>query len=103
MRRFLPSPPLAEVDGTDAGWSSLVARWAHNPKVAGSNPAPATKETQRNPLETVGFWLSGANRSQLSPTANNPTKRHLGAGFPRDSLGASPSFTNEFGDLRRRY
>src|SRR5262249_53069796 len=26
-----------------AGWSSPVARWAHNPKVAGSNPAPATK------------------------------------------------------------
>jgi hypothetical protein len=25
-----------------AGWSSPVARWAHNPKVAGSNPAPAT-------------------------------------------------------------
>ena len=28
---------------SDAGWSSLVARRAHNPKVAGSNPAPATK------------------------------------------------------------
>jgi hypothetical protein len=27
-----------------AGWSSLVARWAHNPKVGGSNPPPATKE-----------------------------------------------------------
>src|SRR5438132_478244 len=26
----------------NAGWSSPVARWAHNPKVAGSNPAPAT-------------------------------------------------------------
>ena len=25
-----------------AGWSSLVARWAHNPKVEGSNPSPAT-------------------------------------------------------------
>ena len=25
-----------------AGWSSPVARWAHNSKVAGSNPAPAT-------------------------------------------------------------
>src|SRR5579864_8346747 len=25
-----------------AGWSSLVARWAHNPKVGGSNPHPAT-------------------------------------------------------------
>ena len=27
-----------------AEWSSPVARWAHNPKVVGSNPAPATKE-----------------------------------------------------------
>src|SRR5215472_14584294 len=27
-----------------AGWSSLVARWAHNPKVGGSNPPPATKQ-----------------------------------------------------------
>ena len=25
-----------------AGWSSLVARWAHNPEVVGPNPAPAT-------------------------------------------------------------
>ncbi len=29
--------------GSIAGWSSLVARRAHNPKVVGSNPAPATK------------------------------------------------------------
>ena len=27
----------------NAGWSSLVARQAHNLKAAGSNPAPATK------------------------------------------------------------
>ena len=27
---------------TDAGWSSSVARRAHNPEVAGSNPVPAT-------------------------------------------------------------
>jgi hypothetical protein len=33
----LYSPPHS-----DAGWSSLVARRAHNPKVVGSNPAPAT-------------------------------------------------------------
>ena len=25
-----------------AGWSSLAARRAHNPKVGGSNPSPAT-------------------------------------------------------------
>ena len=34
------SPPL--IIYNIAGWSSLVARWAHNPKVVGSNPAPAT-------------------------------------------------------------
>ena len=29
-----------------AGWSSSVARRAHNPKVVGSNPAPATKNPE---------------------------------------------------------
>ena len=33
------------LDHSDAGWSSLVARRAHNPKVVGSNPAPATNST----------------------------------------------------------
>jgi hypothetical protein len=28
----------------NAGWSSLVARRAHNPEVTGSNPVPATKK-----------------------------------------------------------
>jgi hypothetical protein len=28
-----------------AGWSSLVARRAHNPEVVGSNPTPATSKT----------------------------------------------------------
>jgi hypothetical protein len=32
----------------DAGWSSQVARRAHNPEVAGSNPAPATPEGPGN-------------------------------------------------------
>jgi hypothetical protein len=34
-----------------AGWSSLAARRAHNPKVAGSNPAPATNKIKR--LRTI--------------------------------------------------
>src|SRR5687767_14712678 len=34
--------PLGYGTSVTAGWSSPVARWAHNPKVAGSNPAPAT-------------------------------------------------------------
>ena len=33
----------------DAGWSSPVARQAHNLKVVGSNPTPATK-FKRDPL-----------------------------------------------------
>ncbi|EDJ88570.1 putative ATPase [Haemophilus influenzae 22.1-21] len=41
---------------SDAGWSSLVARRAHNPKVVGSNPAPATnnKFSKRTPV--LGFF-----------------------------------------------
>ena len=31
----------------DAGWSSPVARQAHNLKVVGSNPTPATKDIKR--------------------------------------------------------
>ena len=41
--RALPPPAAGSVGSTDAGWSSSVARWAHNPEVAGSNPAPATR------------------------------------------------------------
>src|SRR5690606_39396118 len=36
------SSDLLDNSASDAGWSSLAARRAHNPKVAGSNPAPAT-------------------------------------------------------------
>ncbi len=31
----------------DRGVEQLVARWAHNPKVGGSNPPPATKILKR--------------------------------------------------------
>ncbi len=44
------------LDVCDAGWSSLVARRAHNPKVAGSNPAPATT---RRPRHCLGLLLHG--------------------------------------------
>ncbi len=38
-----------------AGWSSPVARQAHNLKAAGSNPAPATKIIQcKTKLRTAG-------------------------------------------------
>ena len=46
---------------SNAGWSSLVARWAHNPKVAGSNPAPATNLPVLNPTsypEDAKMWFA---------------------------------------------
>ena len=39
-----------------AGWSSLVARRAHNPKVVGSNPAPATLR-QSGYRKVSGFFI----------------------------------------------
>ena len=43
----------------NAGWSSLEARRAHNPKVAGSNPAPATYTLQ------CYVYVSNAQIAQL--------------------------------------
>src|SRR6201981_2695953 len=56
-------PSTSEFDAPDlrcyhqiAGWSSLVARWAHNPKVGGSNPPPATNLKSLN-LQRYRFCL----------------------------------------------
>ena len=52
----------------DAGWSSLVARRAHNPKVVGSNPIPARLHENKVLFGTLSkhnrFLLIG-NRSTL--------------------------------------
>jgi hypothetical protein len=45
-----------------AGWSSPVARWAHNPEVTGSNPVPATKWVSQ-----VGGGL-GSSRPTVNPS-----------------------------------
>ena len=44
----------------NAGWSSPVARQAHNLKAAGSNPAPATNKTSP---QQAGFFVGNASRS----------------------------------------
>ncbi len=41
-----------------AGWSSLVARRAHNPEVVGSNPAPATMKHQLGGYALRAFFVS---------------------------------------------
>jgi hypothetical protein len=42
-QQVIGSSPIIGFKLNIAGWSSLEARRAHNPKVAGSNPAPATR------------------------------------------------------------
>ena len=57
-KRFASSILYAALDV--AGWSSLAARRAHNPKVVGSNPAPATKSISRALFglpERVGLYF----------------------------------------------
>lgn len=61
----------------DAGWSSLVAREPHKLEVAGSNPAPVTKETRRS--DPAGFAVLArspepwdARHRQLDTTCRSP-------------------------------
>ena len=64
---------------TDAGWSSPVARRAHNPKVAGSNPAPAT---QRKGARSAAPFFCAATAGGCQIAAE---LRHLAAS--RAALG----------------
>ena len=57
-----------------AGWSSLVARRAHNPKVAGSNPAPATtNERGRCGNAPASFFFPWFDSDQLALLTRNVT------------------------------
>ena len=63
-------PVRVRVGFTDAGWSSSVARRAHNPEVAGSNPAPATNASAvspqvRGPLPMGEGLLTCVPRDQI--------------------------------------
>ena len=62
----------------DAGWSSLEARRAHNPKVAGSNPAPATNLNQGVSSKSwpLFFWLK--NHSPHYSPHDRPIERQKG-------------------------
>ena len=48
---------VPEINKNIAEWSSLVARRAHNPKVGGSNPPPATIKKWQNESSATFFAL----------------------------------------------
>src|SRR5688572_8621447 len=84
-----------------AGWSSPVARWAHNPKVAGSNPAPATNLSRLRNAE-CGFRISHPQSEIRSPKSSRgrssagraPRLQRGGQGFE------SPRLHQTAADLR---
>ncbi len=63
---------------TDAGWSSLVARRAHNPKVVGSNPAPATNFRWLEYFQVINATLAQLverNLAKVEVIGSNPMCR----------------------------
>ena len=50
----------------DAGWSSPVARRAHNPKVGGSNPSPATNVNGAFKILKASFFIHITQTGRLS-------------------------------------
>ena len=80
-----------------AGWSSLVARRAHNPKVVGSNPAPATKSPAQR-LCSLSFFVAARPRfavwfavsRQVRRTGRRRGEATLSL-FCRDNVALRPS------------
>ena len=98
----------------DAGWSSPVARQAHNLKVVGSNPTPATKyQSQFNSLYKAppasrqrGFCLSDGRHRMRDRQAAACARRRQRAGWRyaevQKSLGSYRQETAEEGAWRVR-
>ena len=65
----------------DAGWSSPVARQAHNLKVVGSNPTPATKYKLSKEMQTpccVGmFAMAHCSGHAMSTFSEPPPKDEI--------------------------
>src|SRR6201987_1738443 len=56
-----------------AGWSSLGARWAHNPKVGGSNPPPATNSINNLRAFRLLFnWVHWVQQQDSAPLCLQP-------------------------------
>ena len=70
-RRPLVCPPFSVLcPPTSAGWSSPVARQAHNLKVVGSNPTPATTDSERlGPNEPGRPCLRASASSSRAPSS----------------------------------
>src|SRR5580692_234915 len=63
----------------DAGWSSPVARQAHNLKVVGSNPTPATTNNSAgSPVEPALLFVRFRASEKRTSVAKSPKSSALG-------------------------
>ena len=87
----------------NAGWSSPVARQAHNLKAAGSNPAPATKYTTiiKTPwLKAAGFWRFWCFALPRVRGGGGRRRRTSHYFIFRVSFGAGPRTQHKFERMR---
>ena len=100
----------AFVDNSFAGWSSPVAREAHNLEVVSSNLAPATKALRSHVASDRGVFLcAGRDRGELIPLSANDLRllNNLWASlflppaqqrFPHGLAFSSPAFADAVSD-----
>src|SRR5689334_15598531 len=103
----LPSPSRSATDRrdpTNAGWSSPVARQAHNLKVVGSNPTPATNDPCGSlPRSHRVLRVPATDNACDSKLSESPASRAGAPGFflfdaklniaarsPRNTIASSP-------------
>ena len=89
----------AKLARVDAGWSSPVARQAHNLKVTGSNPVPATKTTSPRETPSGGFVMSKASQPHNAPQRRTkpspPHQAGADAALADDTRELPPPATNQ--------
>ena len=89
----LRDPNKSEVSCDDAGWSSLEARRAHNPKVTGSNPVPAIRLRETDDLL----------RKPHPPNASRSSDARLLINEQTTSDNSENSYENKFSTSFRHY
>src|ERR1700756_14334 len=79
----------------DAGWSSPVARQAHNLKVTGSNPVPATNARLQKAGRQTGLFVSRSVVPAQAGTHLSAIQVQIVRPLSQRCLreGADPSFT----------
>ena len=89
LSSHITTPPRHISLGVDAGWSSPVARQAHNLKAAGSNPAPATRDIEASAPQRPGaFVILRAVPSECRST--KPAACMTPAEAPRTPISIAP-------------